>query len=91
MRQQTTAPEALNRIRVVLAGAKEPGNIGSVARAMKNMGLSRLYLVDPPDHTCGDARKMAHGSGEVLYGATVCESLEEALSGTVLSVGTTHR
>ena len=91
MRQQTTAPEALNRIRVVLAGTKEPGNIGSVARAMKNMGLSRLYLVDPPDHTCGDARKMAHGSGEVLYGATVCESLEEALSGTVLSVGTTHR
>lgn len=91
MQQQTTAPEVLDRIRVVLAGAKEPGNIGSVARAMKNMGLSRLYLVDPPDHTCGDARKMAHGSGEVLYGATVCESLEVALSGTVLSVGTTHR
>lgn len=91
MRQQSTAPEALDRIRVVLAGAKEPGNVGSVARAMKNMGLSRLYLVDPPDHTCGDARKMAHGSGDVLYGATVCESLEEALSGTVLSVGTTHR
>jgi TrmH family RNA methyltransferase len=81
----------LDHIRIVLVGTKEPGNIGSVARAMKNMGLRRLYLVDPPDHRSGDARKMAHGSGDVLYGATVCATMEEALQDTVLVVGTTHR
>lgn len=81
----------LDRIRIVLVGTKEPGNIGAVARAMKNMGLSRLYLVGPPDFRSGDAKKMAHGSGDILYGATVAGTLEEALSGTSLAVGTTHR
>ena len=83
--------EALKHIRLVLVEPKQPGNIGSVARAMKNMGLSRLYLVNPADHTCGDARALAHGSGDILYGATVTQSLEEALAGTSFVVGTTHR
>ena len=85
------AHTSLDRIRIVLVEPKEPGNIGAVARAMKNMGLSRLYLVAPPDFRSGDARKMAHGSGDVLYGATVFETLEDALAGTALAVGTTHR
>jgi TrmH family RNA methyltransferase len=83
--------DALKHIRLVLVEPKQPGNIGSVARAMKNMGLSRLYLVNPADHTCGDARALAHGSGDILYGATVVNSLAEALAGTSLVVGTTHR
>jgi TrmH family RNA methyltransferase len=83
--------DALKHIRLVLVEPKQPGNIGSVARAMKNMGLSRLYLVNPADHTCGDARAMAHGSGDILYGATVVDSLAEALTGTSLVVGTSHR
>lgn len=91
MAEKEPAPCVLDRIRIVLVEPKEPGNVGSVARAMKNMGLSRLYLVNPPDHKSGDARKMAHGSGDVLYGATVTETLEAALAGTVLTVGTTHR
>ena len=91
MEDRGPSPEALDRIRIVLVDPKEPGNIGSVARAMKNMGLSRLYLVRPPDHRSGGARKMAHGSGDILYGARVFDSLEEALAGTVLAVGTTHR
>ena len=81
----------LDRIRIVLVEPKETGNIGSVARAMKNMGLSKLYLVNPSDFRSGDARKMAHGSGDVLYGATPVNRLEDALSGTVLAVGTTHK
>lgn len=91
MAEKKSDPGVLNRIRIVLVEPKEPGNVGAVARAMKNMGLSRLYLVNPPDHKSGDARKMAHGSGEVLYGATVTRTLGEALSGTVLAVGATHR
>lgn len=83
--------EALKHIRIVLVEPKQPGNIGSVARAMKNMGLSRLYLVNPADHTSGDARALAHGSGDILYGATVTTSLAEALTGTSFVVGTSHR
>lgn len=83
--------DALKHIRLVLVDPKQPGNIGSVARAMKNMGLSRLYLVTPADHTCGEARAMAHGSGDILYGATVVDTLEEALEGTSFVVGTSHR
>lgn len=83
--------EALKKIRIVLVEPKQPGNIGSVARAMKNMGLSQLFLVNPPDHTSGDARAMAVGSGDILYGATVVSSLSEALAGTSLVVGTSHR
>ncbi len=83
--------DTLNRIRIVLVEPNQPGNIGSVARAMKNAGLTRLYLVRSVDHTCGDARKMAHGSGEILYGATVTDTLDEALAGTILTVGTSAR
>lgn len=83
--------DSLARIRIILVEPKEPGNVGAVARAMKNMGLKKLYLVHPPDFASGEARKMATGSGDVLYGATVSDSLEEALAGTVLSVATTHR
>ncbi len=81
----------LSHIRVVLVEPQQPGNIGSVCRAMKNFGLSRLYLVNPPDHTSGEARQMAHGSGDVLYGATVTRTLEEALEGSALVVATSHR
>ena len=80
-----------DRIRIVLVEPKVPGNIGSVARAMVNMGLSRLCLVGPADHRSGEARKMAIGAGHILYGANVYETLEEALSGTVLVAGTTHK
>ena len=41
-------PNPLDHIRIVLVEPKEPGNIGAVARAMKNTGLSHLYLVNPP-------------------------------------------
>ena len=81
----------LDHIRIVLVEPKQPGNIGAVARAMKNTGLSRLYLVNPADHTSGDARAMAHGSGDILYGATVVSSLPEALEDVSLAVGTSHR
>lgn len=82
---------ALDHIRIVLVDPKHPGNIGAVARAMKNTGLSRLYLVNPADHTSGEARAMAHGSGDILYGATVVSSLPEALADVSFTVGTSHR
>lgn len=91
MDQPAEPTNPLDRIRVVLVQPKQPGNIGSVCRAMKNFGLSRLYLVNPSDHTSGEARQMAHGSGDILYGAVVFQTLEEALHGVSLTVGTSHR
>ena len=82
---------ALERVRVVLSRPSHPGNIGAATRAMKTMGLSRLWLVSPEDfpHPMADAR--ASGAVDVLAGARVVSRLEEALSGTVFAVAVTAR
>lgn len=84
-------PNVLNNIRIVLSHPSHPGNIGAAARAMKTMGLERLYLVNPkafPDPVA-DAR--AAGAADVLENARVCATLDEALAGTVLAVAVTAR
>ena len=45
----------LENIRIVLVNTSHPGNIGAAARAMKNMGLAKLVLVDPKDHPTYEA------------------------------------
>ena len=50
------APMNLDNIRIVLVNTTHPGNIGGVARAMKNMGLSRLVLVAPVKYPDEQAR-----------------------------------
>lgn len=82
---------ALDRIRIVLSRPSHPGNIGAAARAMKTMGLTRLWLVAPaafPDPVA-DAR--SSGAGDVLAAAQVVERLEDALAGTVLAAAVTAR
>jgi len=82
----------LSRFRIVLVESQGDRNIGSVARAMKNFGFSSLYLVNPQvDHLGEEARKMEVRAAPVLEQALVCESLEQALSGCKLAVGTTRR
>lgn len=78
-------------IRIVLCRPSHPGNIGAAARAMKTMGLSRLHLVNPKTFPHADAEAMASGAVDLLESAWVCESLEEALSGCVLAIGTSTR
>ena len=86
------ATSLLDRVRIVLVEPKQAGHVGSIARAMRNAGLSRLVLVNPgADHTSGDARKMAVGAGDILYKAKVVGSIEEAVEDTVLVVGTSHK
>lgn len=82
---------ALENVRVVLSHTSHPGNIGAVARAMKTMGLSQLYLVNPKHFPDAAADAMASGATDVLAGARVCASLDEALQGAVLAVGLTAR
>lgn len=86
---------ALNRlfqgIRIVLINTSHPGNIGAAARAMKTMGLSRLYLVQPKDFPNAEATSRASGADDVLANAVVCDSLQEALQDCSLVLGTTAR
>jgi tRNA/rRNA methyltransferase len=84
-------PSALGRIRVVLSHTSHPGNIGATARAMKTMGLSRLYLVEPKLFPHADATAFAASATDVLDAAVVCKSLDDALAGTVLAVAATAR
>ena len=81
----------LGKIRVVLVNTSHPGNIGGAARAMKNMGLSKLVLVQPQDFPSGDARARASGADDILEAAEVVDTLEQALTGCSLVIGTSAR
>ncbi|MGX5218475.1 tRNA (cytosine(32)/uridine(32)-2'-O)-methyltransferase TrmJ [Pseudomonas sp. S9] len=81
----------LQNIRVVLVNTSHPGNIGGAARAMKNMGLSRLVLVDPIDFPSHEADARASGASDILQAAQVVATLEEALVGCNLVLGTSAR
>lgn len=78
-------------IRIVLVNTHHPGNIGAAARAMKNMGLPRLYLVSPTDFPSFDASQMASSATDVLKQAVVVDTLAEALEGCAFVCGTTAR
>jgi len=74
--------EILERIHIVLVEPKNAGNIGSVVRAMKNMGLSRLHLVNPvPFRDEVEQRKMGYRSQEIIAAAREFASLSDALRG----------
>jgi tRNA (cytidine32/uridine32-2'-O)-methyltransferase len=80
-----------SRIRIVLVGTQHPGNIGSAARAIKTMGLSRLVLVEPERYPHRDADALAAGADDVLAGAAVFDSLAEAIADCRLVLGCTAR
>lgn len=80
-----------DRIRIVLVQPSLGGNIGAAARAMKTMGLSRLYLVAPDEFPGADATARAAGADDVLEQACVCTSLDEAIADCHLVVGTSAR
>ena len=82
---------ALGAIRIVLVETTHPGNIGGVARAMKNMGLSQLYLVSPKDYPSERAEWRASNAQDVLQNATVVESLDQAVADCGLVIGTSAR
>jgi len=81
----------LDKVRIVLVRTSHPGNIGATARAMKTMGLSRLMLVAPTNYPDPVADARATGALDVLQSATVCETLEMALAGTVHAVALSAR
>ncbi|WP_028302268.1 RNA methyltransferase [Oceanospirillum beijerinckii] len=81
----------LNRVRIVLVNTYHPGNIGSAARAMKVMGMERLYLVNPTEFPHEEASTMAAGAEDILANAVVTSSLEEAVADCTYVVATSAR
>ena len=75
-------------VRIVLVETSHPGNIGAAARAMKNMGLTRLYLVSPEDFPNEKAVFRSASAVDVVECATVVSSVDEAIEGCHLVVGT---
>jgi tRNA (cytidine32/uridine32-2'-O)-methyltransferase len=78
-------------VRIVLVDTSHAGNIGATARAMKNMGLARLYLVNPQQFPHADATARASGADDVLAQTTVCDTLDEALVDCALVMGASAR
>jgi tRNA (cytidine32/uridine32-2'-O)-methyltransferase len=82
---------AAARIRIVLVGTQHPGNIGSAARAMKTMGLSRLVLVAPERFPDREADALAAGARDLLDAARLHDTLAEAIADCGLVLGCTAR
>ena len=81
----------LPHIKIVLVNTSHPGNIGATARAMKNMGLSRLALVNPVDFPSGVAVGRAASALDVLEQAEVVNTLGEAIADCALVIGSSAR
>ncbi|WP_440864768.1 tRNA (cytosine(32)/uridine(32)-2'-O)-methyltransferase TrmJ [Symbiopectobacterium purcellii] len=81
----------LENIRIILVETSHTGNMGSTARAMKTMGLKNLYLVKPLIKPDSQAIALAAGASDIIGNATLVNTLDEALVGCNLVVGTSAR
>ena len=81
----------LSNIRIVLVETTHPGNIGAVARAMKNMCMSELYLVAPKIFPSADATSRASGADDILASAVLCDTLQEAIADCQIVIGASAR
>jgi TrmH family RNA methyltransferase len=78
-------------VHIVLIDPSHPGNIGSVARAMKNMALNDLTLVRPRSFPHAEAIALAAGADDILSGARIVETVAEAIGDCGFIAGTTSR
>ncbi len=81
----------LKRIRIVLVRTSHPGNIGSAARAMKNMGITSLVLVAPKRFPDPEAATLASGAYDVLVNARVVETLADAVGDCIAAYALSAR
>jgi len=88
---KSATSNSLDNVRIILINTQFPGNIGAVARAMKNMSLSRLYLVNPGCTLDKEAYIRATSATSVLDNAIIADTLSEVISDCQLVVGTSTR
>lgn len=82
---------ALNNISIVLCNTSHSGNIGSVARAMKTMGLYKLILVSPTAKIDDEAYALSSNARDVVENAIIVDTLDTALQNTTLAYALTSR
>lgn len=87
----TSGAAALARVRIVLVGPREPGNVGAAARAMKNMGVRALVVAAAPTLDLAAARRLAVHATDVLDDCRMVATLAEAVGDCGLVVGTSGR
>lgn len=87
----TQTDTAADRIRIVMVGTQHPGNLGSAARAMRTMGLTRMVLVAPEKQPDLATASMAAGAEALVFDAPVFATLEEAVADCRLVLGCTAR
>lgn len=88
---QEAAIAALENVRIILVETSHSGNIGAVARAMKNMGLGNLWLVNPASFPDEASYARAAGAADLLDRTRVVATLDEAIDDCVLVMGTSAR
>ena len=98
---KTDEERLFSSIKIILVRTTHPGNIGAVARAMKNMGFYQLSLVNPTDCTNGDAPcdpsdssealSRAAGAEDILQSAQVYDSIEDAIADCHIVIGASAR
>jgi len=81
----------LDQVRIVLVETSHPGNIGAAARAMKNMGLTQLVLVNPHQFPQAEATTRAASADDILQQAHCVNSLAAAIQGCHVVIGTSAR
>jgi tRNA (cytidine32/uridine32-2'-O)-methyltransferase len=81
----------MKQTRIVLINTSHPGNIGAAARAMKNMGLEELYLVNPKVFPSAEATARASGADDLLASAVCVDKLETAIGDIGLVIGASAR
>lgn len=81
----------LSNIKIVLVETSHPGNIGGVARAMKNMCMSQLRLVNPKIFPHAEATSRASGADDLLARAGIYPTLQEAIADCQLVIGASAR
>ena len=80
-----------NNVSFILVETMETGNIGASARALKNLGFSKLELVRPVKFPSDEAGWFAHGAEDVLSNIKVFQDLKAAMAGKSVIIGTTRR
>lgn len=83
--------DPLANIRIVLVETSHTGNIGAAARAMKTMGLAKLYLVNPKMKPNSHAMALASGANDIVENTTFCAALDDAIADCRLVVATSAR
>jgi tRNA/rRNA methyltransferase len=81
----------LNNIQIILCNTSHPGNIGSAARAMKTMGITKLILVAPICQPDDHSLALASNAADVVLNAKIIDTLAEAIADSQLAIGMTGR